>query len=376
VRARRRAAGGTPLRVIATVDATGNTSIFDVAPGQTTTAPPTAGTPYRVELRDAAGNVIEGVVPAANIVHIDGQPPGLLLEATVAASASAAAIVVSADGTEVARRARSAHAPTASLLAPRSGAVGRTKTTLVRWSAVDRDGDRLAATVDYSADGGRHWKVVADVLHGSSARVPSRMLSASANARLRVRVSDGFDAATATSGRLRAAGAAPSVRISGARGGRVRADATLLLRGSAFDDANRPLTGARLRWFVDERPVARGELLTLRGLPAGAKRIRLVATDARARSAQAVLRVKVAAVPPSFLVARAPTHVSASARHVRLTVASTAPAVLRIAGARYRVGRKLRTISIAIRPGRSTLRLGYSLRAPGGVTRGTYVITR
>jgi hypothetical protein len=100
------------------------------------------------------------------------------------------------------------------------------------------------------------------------------------------------------------------------------------------------------------------------------KSIRLVATDARHRSSQAVLALKVIAVPPSFLVARAPTHIKATAKRVRIVVASTVPSVLAIAGGDYRVGRKPRAINVKIRPGRHTLRLKYSLHAlTGGAIR-------
>jgi hypothetical protein len=254
--------------------------------------------------------------------------------------------------------------------------VGRAKSTLVRWAARDPDADRLTAAVQYSADSGRHWKVVADGVSGSSARVENGLLNASRNARVRVRVSDGFDVATATSGRLRAVGAPPRVRIVGGRGGTLSADATLLLRGEAFDDAGRSLTGARLRWYVGKRPAGRGELLTLRGLRAGPQTIQLLATDTHGRSSRALLRVNVVSTQPTFLVARAPANVAPRARQLRMRLASTVPAVLRIAGSRHRLDRAPRTITIALRPGRSTLRFKYSLSAHGAITRGIYVATR
>ncbi len=372
------AAGGVPLRVIATVDPGGKTSLFDIEPGQQTPTGPTTGSPYRFELRDAAGGTLATVVPATDEIHIDGEDPGMLLEATLPFVPSTAAVVVSAGGVEVTRRVRSAHPPTATILSPRRGSrVGRTATTLVRWSARDADGDRLTATVDYSADGGRDWKVVAGDLSGNSVRVPSRALSASGNARLRVRVSDGFDVATATSARLHATGAPPLVRIEGAgRGGRVRADTTLLLRGVAFDDAGRQLTGHHLKWYAGARLLGRGEFLAVQALPTKVNSIRLVATDGHARSSPARVGVKVLALVPAFLVARAPTRVAPKARRVRIVVASTVPAVLTIAGGRHAVDRRPRSITIPVHRGRSILRLKYSLSSPGGITRGTYFAAR
>jgi hypothetical protein len=372
------AAGDTPLLVLATVDSAGKTSIFDVAPGLQSGVGPTAGSPYRIELRDAADNILASAVPATSGVHSDGQQPGTLLEATLPFVPSAASVVISAEGVELSRRTRSSHAPDVAIIAPGPGArVGHNATTLVRWAASDLDGDPLTSAVDYSADGGRHWKVVADNVHGQSVSVLSRLLTASANARLRVRVSDGFDVTTAVSGALRAAGAAPAVHIiGGTPGGRMRADAMLLLRGSAYDDAGSRLTGGSLRWYAGRRLLGRGELLTVHGLPAGTTAIRLVATDARGRSAQTFLPLRVLAARPTFLVARAPKSVAPTARRVRIVVASNVPAVLTIAGVRHAVDRTPRAVTIAIRPGHAPLQLAYTLSSSGGVTRGTYIATR
>jgi hypothetical protein len=374
-----RAAGATPLRVIATVDSAGNTSVFEVEPGQVTPAGPTAGSSYRIESRDAGGAVLASVTPTTTFVHIDGQRPGLLLEATLPFAASTADVVVSGGGVELAHRDRSRHAPTVKLISPRSRArLSGRAATVVRWREHDADGDPLTATVDYSADGGRHWRVVADRVHGSSARVPGRAFSASRNGRVRVRVSDGFDADVAISGRLRASGAPPLVRIvRPGRGNRARQGATLLLRGTAFDDADRPLTGRHLRWYAGRRLIGHGELLTVMRLAPNDKLIRLVATDAHGRSSQAELRTKVVAVPPAFLVARAPTHIKATAKRMRIVVAATVPSVLTIAGGRHRVGPKPHAITLRIARGHRPLRLKYSLRAIGGGTiRGVYVVMR
>jgi hypothetical protein len=373
-----RAAGDAPLLVMATLDSAGKMSIFDVTPGLQTGAEPTAGSVYRIELRDGTGRTLARVVPATEFVHSDGQRPGLLLEANLPFVPSAASVVVSDGGVEVARRARSAHAPDAAIVSPRPGSrVGQSAATLVHWTARDVDGDPLTAAVDYSADGGRHWKVVAANVTGESVSVPSRMLSASGNARLRVRVSDGFDVSTAISGVLQAAGASPAVHIiGGTPGGRMRADAMLLLRGRAYDDAGIHLTGRSLRWYAGRRLLGRGELLTVHGLPAGTTSIRLVATDARGRSAQTRLPLKVIAVRPKFLIARAPKRLAPGARRVRIVVASNVPAVLTIAGRRYAVGRTPRALTIAIKRGRAPLQLAYALSSRGGVTRGTYIAAR
>ena len=375
-----RTAQGTPLRVIATVDPAGTTAIFDVAPGQQTNGGPTPGSPYRIELRNAAGDVLTSVVPTTSSIHVDGpgQQPALLLSATMPFAPNAAAVVITANGQELASRVRSAHAPAVLWMAPTAGSrIGRMHATIVRWSAHDADGDRLAATVDYSADGGRTWKVVADNITGDTTRIANGLLAGSTNARFRVRVSDGFNVTAALSGRLRAVGAPPLVQIIGAHtGGRVLATSTILLQGVAFDDAGRQLTGARLKWYAGTRLIGRGQLLTIQRLPSGATVLTLKATDSHGRTSHAALRIQVLAPKPTLTFVRAPAKLSPRARRITITLASNVPAAFTIAATRHKINSKPRTITIPIHTGRSTLRLRYSLNSPGGIAQGTYVVSR
>jgi virginiamycin B lyase len=369
---------GTPLRVIAAVDGDGRASIFDVTPGRRSTRLPTPGSPYRIELHDAAGNVLADVVPSTTPIHADDEPPGVLLSGTLPLAPGATSVAITLDGQVLARQIRSAHAPTARLLSPRPGSrVGRTPTSLVRFRASDTDGDPLSAKVYYSPDGGRSWKVVAGPLTGNVARIPSRLLARSAHGRLQVRISDGFNLTTATSGRLRVAGSPPLVQITGApRRGHVLETDTLPLRGSAFDDTGRPLTGPHLTWYLGKRRIGRGELSSVQGLKPGNITIRLLATDSHGRSAQAVLHLHVTAVRARYLLFDAPILVSPKARRVAIRVASSAPATFTIAGKSYAVGQSARTITFVVRRGKSLIRLRCTLRSRGGVIRGTYVALR
>ena len=375
-----RAEEGTALHVIAIVEYGGNTSIVHVAPGERALGGPTPGSPYRIELRDQSGNVLDSVVPTTGDMHVDlkGTRPEMLLEATLPFAPAAAVVTVSADGQELARRTRSAHAPSARFVSPRPRALlGRRRTTLVRWQAHDADGDALTSTVEYSPDGGRHWKVVAGPVTATSVRVPSRLLSASRNARLRVQVSDGFNVTTATSGRLGALGAPPTVQIIGApRRGHVMATASLLLEGSAFDDADQPVAGRHLRWYLDKRPIGIGQQVTARNLTPGRTVIRLVATDKHGRSSQAILPLRVSPVAARFVLFDAPLLVSPRAHSVRIELASSTPATLRIAGRTYAVGSRPRTITVHIQTGRSPIVLRCVLHSPGGMIHATYVALR
>lgn len=110
-----RAVDGTPVRVMALAQSGGAVTIQELTPGARTNLEPTQGSPYRIELRDASGNTLTSVVPATARIHVDGagEPQPLLLAATLPFASSTAAVVVTAGGQEVARPARSAHAPSA-----------------------------------------------------------------------------------------------------------------------------------------------------------------------------------------------------------------------------------------------------------------------
>ena len=73
---------------------------------------------------------------------------------------------------------------------------------------------------------------------------------------------------------------------------------------------------------------------------------------------------------------RAPAKLSAHARQLTIKVASNVPATFTIAQIRHQIGSRPRSITIVVRPARTTLRFRYSLRAAGGPARGTYVVTR
>src|SRR5262249_44888534 len=110
------AVAGTPLRVIPGVDGNGRAPILDLTPRRRSSGSPIPGGRYGVELENAAGHVLAKVPATTTVIHIDHQRPSLLLRATLPLASGAAAVVLTRDGREVARRVRSAHAPTAKLL--------------------------------------------------------------------------------------------------------------------------------------------------------------------------------------------------------------------------------------------------------------------
>src|SRR5262249_22714968 len=189
------------------------------------------------------------------------------------------------DGGEVVDARAAGTPPKLKLTAPKRGTHAR-KTLEVRWTATDPDSGDVTAAVDFSP-GGNRWERVYYGASTGRATLPAALLQASRQARVRVRVTDGFGAAEATSAPFRADGTPPRAQIVRPVGTeRLQAGQRAVLVGQATDDAHRQLTGKRLRWFAGHRRLGTGARLTTR-LPAGTVRLRMVAVDSHGRRATA-----------------------------------------------------------------------------------------
>jgi len=93
----------------------------------------------------------------------------------------------------------SPNAPTVNLTAPNGGTFSAMQPITVTWTSGDADNDPLQFGVDYSADGGATWILLAPKVTGDSFAFTPNWLPASAAAKLRVRASDGFNTASAES---------------------------------------------------------------------------------------------------------------------------------------------------------------------------------
>jgi hypothetical protein len=334
--------------------------------------------PYHAVVRDAQGNVVGDAALSVTYGHLDGRPSTPVASFAGAVPAAAGQRVdVTYSGAVAATRTRSAHPPQVTVLAPRRGTIGRGRTVLVRWRARDADGDPLTATVDYSTDAGRHWRsVFMGVSHGKAA-LSSHYFTGAGRARVRVTVNDGFDQATAVSGALRAVGSPPTVTIlSPEPSALFQSDASVYLHGSAFDDAFNRLTGSRLRWFAGTRLVGRGESATATDLPAGRVRVRLVARDGRRRTGSASIVLRIKPARPLFRELSAPARVPRGARRVALRVETNVSAILRAGGRSFKVGPRMKSVSVPIRPGSGPLQVVLKLTAHGRSATRTLVLAR
>src|SRR5215211_1511321 len=256
-----------------------------------------AGSPYRAVVKDAGGAQLgeAGLVVTEHDGH--GQQPTFFFNAEFPVNGSPASVEFVKDGQSLARLNRSANAPKGRFTSPRKGArVGGRPTVVVTWKASDADGATLRTKLDYSYDGGRTWRPIFASQATRRALLPAADLSASRKARLRLRLSDGFNVTTLLSPVFRSKGRPPSVAITSPEPGvrlNVRADETLYLSGTGTDDRDQQLSGKRLRWFDGRRAIGRGVAVAVNGLRPGKRTLRLVARDARGRRATARVRVTV-----------------------------------------------------------------------------------
>jgi hypothetical protein len=372
-----RAAASVPaLAVWAFLDDSGAVSIQSV---RRIDAVPTASlteSPWHVAVRDAAGRTLSDT--GVTVTTIPSHEAGIarVLRAKVPA-AGAASVQIVREGTVVAERQRSAHAPRVQILSPRRGARIRGRQAVLRWRASDADGDALTVSLDYSADAGRRWSTIYIGRDRGRVTLPTRLLTGSRNARLRVRANDGFNATAKTSGRFVSEGAPPVVSIlAPVRGIPIRADATLVAEGDAYDDAGRRLGGRSLTWRLGARVVGHGRQVSKVDLPAGRRRLQLSARDRRGRVGSASVTVRVLPVAPRFVVLNAPRSISREALRLGLRVATNVTATLRIGGQRFHVGRSPRSVTVRVRPGRRPLRLRAVLSAGGPRSTAVLVVRR
>jgi hypothetical protein len=367
----------TPTLSVVGYLSSGRARVTSVGPDREAPTPLAPGAGLVLVARDAAGH--ETARAGVEVDHNADSPQVTRLSGFVIANGAASVGFEQAGAAApLAARTRSAHAPRVTVVGPRGSAtIGRTATVNVRWTAVDLDHDRLSATVDYSSDGGRKWKAIAFGESRGSVSLPRRFFTASGNARVRVRVSDGFNETGALSGRLRSLGAPPEVRVLSPRPrSSFAAGAAVELAGSAYDDAGERLTGARLRWVSGGRTLGKGELVTANGLAPGKRTITLVARDSRGRSGRRSIVVRIGGALPLFTVLRAPKRVSRRATSVTLRVASTFPATLSVGGRRFSVDTRARGVGVPVKPGRTTLNLTLKLTAGGRSSRLSLPIPR
>jgi len=340
-RVARAAQAGASLLVTGAIDTKGKATILRVEPTSATATAPAKLPTFAVIVRGAGGGVLSSTPVAPDVVHAHENPGegGRYFRVVVPGAASAASVDIAGGGGAVlTSRTASATAPTISLRRPKFSQ-GDLR---VSWQAADADKDALVVNVELAPDGQRFRTVALDLQKSNSADIPLDGLPAGRRARVRVTVSDGFRAASATSAPFVLATGGSDVRILDPTPKTVLLnDQGIALRGEAITPTGKRVS---VTWFAGARKLGRGQSLNVRGLPAGKVKLRLVATD----GGVAVRTVKVRSVKPVFTVLRAPRRLSRSARFATLRVSTNLPATLTIGGRRYALDRKVRAVKVKV----------------------------
>ncbi len=264
-----------------------------------------SGGPYRVELLDAAGQVLAGLGFDVDFtVFVDGPagngPTGLVPASFVLSFAyreDVARVILRHDGQALAALTPSAAPPAVTLERPVGGehwdGVQR-----IRWSAADADGDSLTYDLLYSRNGGGTWEPVTSGLEQSWYDWDTRYVAGSQQARLRVVAGDGFYSTWSTSAAdftvvskpPRAVIEQPAANASYLEGQPIR------LRAAAWDPEDGSLTAEQLTWTTPvSGTLGHGAELEVSSLPPGSHLLTLQAMDSEGRSTTAQVYVEVAA---------------------------------------------------------------------------------
>lgn len=373
--------GGSDVRVYGTVFASGATLVHGATPTDAAADPTGPAGAISLVTRRADGSAISSVPAKLDAIHVHSGSKLVAFTGQLPATGAAGVEVYNGQD-KIGEFLRSPTVPSVTVTAPRRGSLaGRKRRTRIAWRTTDPDGGSLLAKIECSFNGGRNFRTLAakPTKPGADTIVlPSARLAASRNARIRVKVSDGFNQGTGMSSRFRARGARPQVVItSPARRALFPADGLIPLSGYATDDRGERIPGRRLTWFFGNRRLGGGgEQSTLFQPTPGRGRITLHARDRRGRVSRRTVLIRVRAVRPQFLTLDVPARLAPRKRKLRLRIASTIPASARVGKRRFRVGRRVRRIAVDVPRGKAPLRRRVILAAGGKRTRVVIVVPR
>jgi hypothetical protein len=381
-----------PILSVAAYVSQSGVHITQVAPreGQPSAA---VASNYHVRVLDAAGHILSDTPMNSTMGHTRGGGVVTLLRARVPAQSAAARVEITENGNVVATRTRSPQVPSIRLLSPKDGdrlgqpVPGKLPVVVVQWQVTGPDTAKLWTKVDYSADDGHTWKTVFSGQNQQQVELPTAYFSASTQARVRVRVNDGFNEVSAVSGSLTSLGSLPVVRIvDPAPGARFATGSLINLAGNAYDDSFHPLKGEQLQWYAiptstpsdgsGQTLLGTGEKITISSLPPGAQSVVLEARDANGRVGKASVELQIVPQAPFFILLDAPKTLRSQDVNVVLRVAASRPATLIIGDSRFPVTTKPAPITLPVPATTKILRLDLQLTADGMTRHGLLRIVR
>ncbi|HUD47919.1 MAG TPA: hypothetical protein VMR33_13880 [Candidatus Baltobacteraceae bacterium] len=247
---------------------------------------PLAGTNFLLQALDDSGAVLQAVEFALEPSIVERGDPNqtAVFVVPLIADASIHTLELWYNGSPVATLTASPNAPTLTLTTPNGGQNFTTGTVNVAWTGSDADGDTLSYAVEYSADDGTTWRMLAMDWPGQTLGVNSSELAATAQGLIRVIASDGFNTASAQSAAtFTVAPHAPSVWIDAPLDGSVFiGNIQLYLEATALDMQDGALDGTKVQWSSDrDGGLGEGDEVTFnaRNLSEGYHTITVTATD-------------------------------------------------------------------------------------------------
>jgi hypothetical protein len=157
--------------------------------------------PFAIRLIGAGGSVLATYpfTPRMDTEDPEDLSKPLLVMEQVPFVTGATRIQIVTGASVLAERVISAHAPTVTVTAPAGGETVDDGGLTVSWTADDRDGDALVATVLYSRDGGASYAPLRLHLTGTGVVIPLAELGGTTQGKVRVIVSDGVNTGQADS---------------------------------------------------------------------------------------------------------------------------------------------------------------------------------
>ena len=260
---------------------------------------------YSIRLLDAQGSILANYPFTPKSTHLDPGPscresepsqvPALITE-YVPWMAGTARIGIYHGENELASRSVSAHAPQVTLVTPNGGEALNGDQIHVAWTASDADDDALSFTLDYSVDGGAHWRTLSHGVTTTSLELDASWVPGSNQGKFRVLASDGVNTAQDESDSTFTVPNKPPIieLASPAEGAKYVSGQPVALVAHAMDLEDGTLDDAALSWTSSlSGTLGTGQMLYITDFVTGTHTIVLTATDAGGNSATATRTIYV-----------------------------------------------------------------------------------
>jgi hypothetical protein len=235
--------------------------------------------PYTVELQDASGHVLYSQhFDLAQMSNDDPQTEGGF-QLALPWTDGVRKVVFKYQDQVIGHTTASAHAPSLELTSPSGGETwAATGQQTITWTAADTDHDPLSYMLQYSADDGKNWMMMAANLQDPTFTFDADYLPGSDHGVIRVVATDGFNTTQVDSNQVSVAAKAPLVAITSP----LEADSfefgtPVILQAAATDLLDGPILNSnQLTWSSDkDGGLGNGTQLILSNLSAGEHTITL-----------------------------------------------------------------------------------------------------